>query len=76
MLCIFRFSSFSIEECHNILPYKRSLKCPFSSPGAYYLTTTPQPIICHFAKNVYVISPVLAVGYENVKNCTPDSMKI
>jgi len=46
----------------------------FSSIGAYNRDTTLQLIICHFAKNAYLISALLAVGYEKVEKCATDSM--
>jgi hypothetical protein len=40
---------------------------PFSRVGAYNRCTTQKPVICQFAKNVHLISALIAVLYKKDK---------
>jgi hypothetical protein len=40
---------------------------PFSGVGDYDHSTTIQPLICQFCKNIYLISPLIAVVYKKAK---------
>ena len=42
---------------------------PFSRVSAYNCSTTRKPLICQFWKNMHLISTVLSVSCEEVKNC-------